>query len=198
MSEAQYNRLIRRLEALEARDGVLAAEFVDTAAAPGDDLRVIAYGWDDGEHTFGPVRWSPIGGALPEAGDECMIVERDDGQWSVAGWWSSSQGTGVAQGTIDSLDARLDALEIVSDARGQVTATGTGVSFADVVVTDNLGTTTKRGGAWEHVGGTFTGDATFVRVLSTGTNTTTLRAITRLGGNIPVGQTVLVDYHVWR
>lgn len=95
---------------------------------------------------------------------------------------------------IRQLQGKAVALEGV---RGQATATGTGVSFADVTVTDNLGTATKRGGGWEHVGGTFTGDATFVRILSTTANTTTLRVITRLGGNITAGQTVLLDYWIW-
>ena len=89
----------------------MAGEFLDSASSPGDDLKVRVFEWDGGEHAFGPVRWSPMGGALPEAGDEAVIVERDDGVWQVVAWWSSSQDTGVAKGAVDALDARLDVLE---------------------------------------------------------------------------------------
>jgi hypothetical protein len=109
--DQQVSELTARVRRLEKREPPLAGTFIDSATTPADDLRVIAPDWDDGEHAFGPVRWHPIGGALPQVGDECMIVERSDGVWAVAGWWSDSQGTGIAQSTIDALDARLDALE---------------------------------------------------------------------------------------
>lgn len=124
MNDRQYQRIITRLDLLEKREPPLAAEFVTTASSAADDLLVVAVGWDDGEHTFGPVRWSPIGGALPAAGDECVIVERDDGVWQVVGWWSASQGTGVAQSAVDALDARLDAIEAKRTVSGVVAANG--------------------------------------------------------------------------
>lgn len=111
MIDREIVNLQRRVDLLEQREPPLAAEFVTSATTTADDLLVIATGWDDGEHTFGPVKWHPIGGALPQAGDEAVIVERDDGYWTVVAWWSDSQGTGVAQSTIDALDARLDTLE---------------------------------------------------------------------------------------
>lgn len=136
MTDRQYQRLLKRIEVLERREPPLAGEFVTTATDPADDLLVIALGWDDGEHTFGPVRWSPVGGALPEAGDECVIVERDDGVWQVVAWWSSSQGTGVAQSAVDALDTRLDALETYRTVSGIVAADGS-ESSSEFSVTKN-------------------------------------------------------------
>lgn len=90
--ERQIAALEARIRLLERREPPLAGVFLDTASSPTDELRVIAPGWDDGEHSFGPVRWSPMGGVLPDAGDECVIVERDDGVWHVIGWTSDGQG----------------------------------------------------------------------------------------------------------
>lgn len=145
--------LQRRVDLLEQREPPLAAEFVTTATTPADDLLVVAAGWDDGEHTFGPVRWSPIGGVLPQAGDECVIVERDDGVWQVVGWWSDSQSTGVAQAAIDdlqdsvdALDTRLDAVEAALNGKkvrsGTATVTfSTAQTSAATNVAHGLGTT---------------------------------------------------------
>jgi hypothetical protein len=125
VNDAQYQALHRRIRLLEKREPPLAAEFIDTAATTSDELRVIAPGWDGGEHAFGPVRWSPLGGTLPQAGDEAVIVERDDGVWQVIAWWSDNQTTaGIAQATIDALDARLDALESGPEALRQVGGSG--------------------------------------------------------------------------
>lgn len=184
----------------------LAGEFLDTAATAADDVRVRAFGYDDGEHAFGPVKWSPIGGQLPQAGDEAVILERDDGVWQVIAWWNGSQGTGVAQSAlddlsdaVDALDTRVDALEAAAakTVRGQATLTGAGSQAIDLAVTDNLGSATKRAIVTWALGGSFTTDAIVAGHTSSTTNTTTLRAQTRLGGNIPVGQTVLLNYEIW-
>ena len=125
----------------------MAGEFLDSASSPGDDLKVRVFEWDGGEHAFGPVRWSPAGGVLPEAGDEAVIVERDDGVWQVVAWWSSSQDAGATQSAVDdvqaalsgvesqasALDSRLDALEATRTIRGIVSAAGAvveGTGFA--------------------------------------------------------------------
>lgn len=117
----------------------LAGTFLDTAATAADDLRVRAFGYDDGEHTFGPVRWSPMGGALPEAGDECVILERDDGVWQVVAWWSDSQGTGVSQSAVNALDTRLDALEAKRVVSGAVASDGSESSSEFSVVKNGTG-----------------------------------------------------------
>lgn len=120
----------------------MAGEFLDTASAAGDDLKVRVFEWDGGEHAFGPVRWSPMGGALPEAGDEAVIVERDDGVWQVIAWWSGSQDTGVGQAAVDALDGRVDALE-AKTTRGTSSVTWPGGSSLSTAttVTHGLGTT---------------------------------------------------------
>jgi hypothetical protein len=119
----QVSDLDARVRKLEKRDPPLTGTFIDTATSPSDELRVTVPGWDDGEHAFGPVRWSPIGGALPQSGDEAVIHERDDGVWQVIAWWNDSQGAGVAQSAVDALDARLDAIEVGPEA---VILVGTG------------------------------------------------------------------------
>lgn len=98
------------------------------------------------------------------------------------------------QGRQDSLIRQLQGTLKV---RGQAAGTGTGVAFADVVVTDNLGTTSKQALGTHHAGGTYGADITVPVVLSTTTNTTTFRVNTRLGGNIPAGQTFFFDYWIW-
>lgn len=86
MNEAQYDRLARRVQALEAREGALEAIFTDTAADETDDLYVTISGYDEGEHVFGPVKWSPIGETLPQIGDEALVIESNDGRWWVIAW----------------------------------------------------------------------------------------------------------------
>lgn len=86
MNEAQYNRLVRRVEALEAREGALEAIFVDTAATDTDHLHVTIAAYDDGEHVFGPVKWAPIGETLPQAGDEALVIESNEGRWWAIAW----------------------------------------------------------------------------------------------------------------
>jgi hypothetical protein len=70
------------------------AAFVDTATSSDDDLRVVIPGYDDGEHTFGPVAWAPrvndAGAAVfPADGDWALVTESDLGTWSVLVWTSS-------------------------------------------------------------------------------------------------------------
>jgi hypothetical protein len=85
-----------------------------------------------------------------------------------------------------------------SAAKGQATITGTGASFADVTVTDNLGTSDKYALALHHEGGTYTSDVVICKVQSTATNTTTFRVLTRNVGNITLGETVFIDYEIWK
>lgn len=83
------------------------AVFYNTAAAPSDTLLVLIpdfsadlpFGDPDG------VVWSPIGGALPQAGDRALVAESTDGSWWVLAWWSDQQTDGSA------LEARVVALE---------------------------------------------------------------------------------------
>lgn len=159
----------------------LAGAFLDTAAAPGDDVRVRSFGWDDGEHTFGPVKWSPIGGQLPQAGDEAVILERDDGIWQVVAWWNDSQDTGVAQSALDTLaaditaleaavtalDTRIDALENRASGSSSGTITATYQS-ADVTIPHGLGTTPAAVG--------FTSKTTLISVALVSKNSTNIVA----------------------
>lgn len=69
----------------------LAGEFLETATSVDDALRVRAFGYDDGEHAFGPVVWAPrvddAGDPVyPQAGDAAYLIEADDGTWIAIGW----------------------------------------------------------------------------------------------------------------
>lgn len=83
--------------------------------------------------------------------------------------------------------------------RGQGVVVGTGVAFVDLVVTDNLNTATaKRAVAtWDVPGGTFAADILEVFVQAKALNTTTIRAITKGGGNIVGPATVALNYWIW-
>lgn len=80
---------------------------------------------------------------------------------------------------------------------GTASGAGTGATFIDYVITDNLGTTNKNGTGSQHDGGTFVTDITVVRVTATTADTTTFRAQPRLGGVIGAGLTVRIDYLIW-
>lgn len=67
------------------------AEFIDTAVSPSSVLRVKIPGFDNGVGSF-VVTWSPLGNALPSAGDQALVVEADDGTWWAVSWESASQG----------------------------------------------------------------------------------------------------------
>lgn len=97
------------------------------------------------------------------------------------------------------LDARLDDLEeaAADEVKGTDVAIGTGASFADVVITDNLGTTAKHAVAMQRLQGTFVADVVLARLQATTTNTTTIRVHTRLAGNITASQTIPISYHIW-
>lgn len=102
------------------------ATFVDTATTPASVLRVKIPGFDYGVGTF-QVTWTPLGNALPAAGDQALVVEADDGTWWAVAWWSA------AQATVDSagFDARLDAIEAGPEAVTTVSVfTGTWVNFS--------------------------------------------------------------------
>lgn len=66
------------------------AVFVDTATTPASALRVKIPGFDNGVGTFA-VTWSPLGNALPAAGDQALVVEADDGTWWAVSWESARQ-----------------------------------------------------------------------------------------------------------
>lgn len=70
------------------------ASFIQSASSPASRLmvRVDAFG----DAPFGDpdgVVWSPLGNALPAAGDRCLVAESDDGSWWVLSWWSGTQAT---------------------------------------------------------------------------------------------------------
>lgn len=75
------------------------ARFIDTATSPASSLRVTVPSYDGGDHHFGPVVWSPLGNALPAAGDRALVAESDDGSWWVLSWWSSGQASGARVAT---------------------------------------------------------------------------------------------------
>lgn len=68
------------------------AVFVDTASTPASVLHVKIPGFDNGVGLF-QVLWSPLGNALPAAGDEALVVEADDGTWWAVTWESGAQTT---------------------------------------------------------------------------------------------------------
>jgi hypothetical protein len=84
------------------------------------------------------------------------------------------------------------------ELRGQVVAVGTGATFIDFNVTDNLGTASKFAVALQSLGGsTYAADAVVISVLFTTSSTVGFRLFTRGGAAIPVGNTVLVNYVIW-
>jgi hypothetical protein len=107
----QVSELTAQVRRLEKREPPLAGTFIDTATDPSDDAPRHRARLGRRRARLRPVRWHPIGGALPQAGDECMIVERDDGVWQVAAGGATRRAPAIAQSTIDALDTRLDALE---------------------------------------------------------------------------------------
>lgn len=94
MNASQYERVLARLYALERREGLLAAEFADTAGSAEDVLRVLIQGFDEGEHLHGDpdgVVWMPrVDDAgepvYPAAGDPAFVHEASDGRWVVVAW----------------------------------------------------------------------------------------------------------------
>ena len=94
MNDRQYQKIDRRLDVLERREGLLAAEFLQTATSDADKLTVIVPGYDDGEHAHGEpegVVWAPrvddAGDAVfPSTGDTAYVMEASDGRWVVVAW----------------------------------------------------------------------------------------------------------------
>lgn len=116
------------------------AVFISSASDPGDTLMVTIPAFDT-DHAFGDpggVVWSPVGGALPQAGDRALVAESEDGTWWVLSWWSGDQGTGVPQSDVDALDTRVDVLERDVTIKDHVTFAG-GTPFATKTVTHGLG-----------------------------------------------------------
>ena len=119
-------------------DGHYQAVFVDTATTPASVLRVKIPGFDNGVGTF-VVTWSPLGNALPAAGDQALVVEADDGTWWAVAWESAAQGaTDLA--TQAELDAAVNGKKIRSGT-GTVTWAGGSPFSATTTVTHGLGAT---------------------------------------------------------
>lgn len=102
------------------------AVFVDTAVSPSSVLRVKIPGLDNGVSTR-EVTWSPIGNALPAAGDRVLVVEADDGAWWAVSWWSTKQtvtATRTVSGTVAANGAESSPeFSVVKNSTGDYTVT---------------------------------------------------------------------------
>lgn len=94
MIDRTLQKIDRRLDVLERREGLLAAAFLQTATGSSDKLTVVVPDYDDGEHAFGEpegVVWAPrvnnAGAAVfPSSGDAAYVQEASDGRWVVVAW----------------------------------------------------------------------------------------------------------------
>lgn len=94
MSDVDLTNLARDVRRLRKREGLLYAEFLQTAASVDDVLTVKVPGYDEGEHAHGDpegVVWMPrvddAGDTVfPTAGDAAYVMEASDGRWVVLAW----------------------------------------------------------------------------------------------------------------
>jgi hypothetical protein len=74
---------------------------VGAPATGNDDLFVTIEGFDNGEHKWGPCRFTPKAGELPELGDLVLVVFADTGDPWIASWWNGSDAIGAGGGSLD-------------------------------------------------------------------------------------------------
>jgi hypothetical protein len=94
VSDVDLDKLNRRLRLVERREGLLYAEFLQTAASVNDVLTVRVPSYDEGEHSHGDpdgVVWAPrVDDAgepvYPAEGDPAYVMEANDGRWVVIAW----------------------------------------------------------------------------------------------------------------
>lgn len=89
--------------------------------------------------------------------------------------------------------------DLLNIVKGTATGVGTGAAILDIPVTDGYNTTQKYAIAmWDFGSGTFGADFINISIVSRTSMVTTFRTSTKGGGAIPVGQTVVINYWIWK
>lgn len=86
-------------EPLPLVQGVIA----NTPATPASSLYVTIPSYPDPTARWGPVAWSPRGGALPAAGNLCLLARDEHGLWWLVSWvgaWAAPAPGGAAGGDL--------------------------------------------------------------------------------------------------